>query len=141
MPQKSKSTNLESKSPKAKIYKKLTLLPINSILSTVFYIIWIIIGLFILLFIYANIKQGLLQNLFGSGTPQQQTQQQTSQMPTETDLPGVGTVNIECIQNSLSEEAIQKLISQNGASTLTEEENKSLEPCIVSAQESEEPNQ
>src|SRR4030043_1081467 len=123
MPTKTKKVNLESLKQKVKIYKKLSLAGINSVLATLFYIIWILIGLFVLLFIYANIKQGMFRNLFGPRSAP--AQQQTSQMPTETDLPGVGTVNIECVQNSLSEEAIQKLISQNGASTLTEEENKS----------------
>src|SRR4030042_3182759 len=140
MPAKSKKINLESIKQKVKVYKKLSLACINSVLATLFYIIWILIGLFVLLFIYANIKQGMCRNRFGpSSSP---AQQQTSQMPTETDLPGVGTVNIECVQSSLSQEAIQKLVTDGGIENLSEEENKSLEPCIVKKEEtSKEPTE
>jgi hypothetical protein len=136
MPTKTKKVNLESIKQKVKIYKKLSLACINSVLATLFYIIWILIGLFVLLFIYANIKQGMFRNLFGSSPSS--AQQQTTQMPTETELPGVGTVNIECVQSSLSQEAIQKLVTDGSIENLSEEENKSLEPCIVKKEEASE---
>ena len=59
---------------------------------------------------------------------------QVGQVPTETDLPGVGKVNIACVQSSLSAEAVQKLVASSNASTLTEEERASLAPCIVEAE-------
>jgi len=102
---------------------------INHALATLFYIIWILIGLAILLLIYANIKQGAIGRLLNPAPPAQ-----TSQAPTETELPGVGKVNIECVLNSLPTETIQKISKEEGISNLTDKEKESLAPCIVEAQ-------
>jgi len=102
-------------------------------LAILFFTIWIVIGLFILLFIYANFKQGAFQGLFGGPPPQNAPQ---TQVPTETDLPGIGKVNIECVQNALPPESIQLLVT-DGPATLSEEDNTALEPCIVEAAASE----
>ncbi len=113
--------------------KKSALIKIKIALSLLFNIIWIIIGIFILLFIWANFKQGAFKGLFG-GAPQQQTPS-AAQAPTETDLPGVGKVNIECVQNSLSQETIQKLLTDGGTTNFTAEEKEKLDPCIVASEE------
>src|SRR4030042_4310836 len=138
MPAKSKKINLESIKQKVKVYKKLSLTCINSVLVTIILIIWIVVGIVLLLFFYTN-RYNMFPGLF---SPRQSASQQTTQMPTETELPGVGTVNIECVQSSLSQEAIQKLVTDGGIDNLSEEENKSLEPCIVKKEEtSKEPTE
>ncbi len=89
-----------------------------------------------LVFIYGNIRQGFLTQLFGP--TREQVQQQNPAVPTQTNLPGVGTVNIECVQNSLTPDAIQKLIS-DGQAALTEEENAAFKSCIVEPELTEDP--
>lgn len=101
---------------------------VSQVFSVFFYFIWIIIGLFVLLFIYANARQGVFNGLFSPGQPQQQTQVQP---PTETNLPGIGKVDIECIQNSLSKEAIAKIVEAGNTSKLTSDEKSKLDPCIT----------
>lgn len=103
-------------------------------LAIVFYLMWIVIGAFFLFVIFGQIKQGVLSSLVG-GSQSPTTQAQT---PTETDLPGVGKVNIECVQTSLSQDSIQKLIMEGNASTLTADEKAKLDPCIVSGASSDE---
>ena len=113
--------------------KKSALIKIKIALSLLFNIIWIIIGIFILIFIWANFKQGAFKGLLG-GTPQQQATS-AAQAPTETDLPGVGKVNIECVQNSLSQETLQKLLTDGATTNFTAEEKEKLDPCIVTSEE------
>ncbi len=99
----------------------------NEILGIIFYAIWILVGLFFLLFIYGNIRQGALTGLFRSS----EVQNEQAQPPTETTIPGVGKVNIGCIQESLTTDAIQKILSSGNTSSLTGEEKAKLEPCIL----------
>lgn len=122
------ATITKNKIPSEKFHKH-KLHKIIGVLAIAFFTIWIIIGLLFLFFIWANIRQGAFSGLL-SGTPPQQQGPPASQIPTETDLPGVGIVNVECVQNSLSEEAIQKLVS-DGQAALTDEENTAFEPCLV----------
>ena len=113
--------------------KKSALIKIKIALSLLFNIIWIIIGIFILIFIWANFKQGAFKGLLNQA-PQQQAPA-AAQAPTETDLPGVGKVNIECVQNSLSQETIQKLLTDGGTTNFTAEEKDKLAPCMVAGEE------
>jgi hypothetical protein len=96
-------------------------------LGILFFLIWILIGLFFILFIVANFRQGTFKYLFGSSP---QTQEQV-QAPTEAPLSGIGKVNIACVQEALSEEAIQKIITEKSTSSLTDEEKTKFEPCVV----------
>ena len=96
-------------------------------LGILFFLIWILIGLFFILFIVANFRQGAFKYLFGSA-PQSQQQMDA---PTETTLPGIGKVDIACVQGALSEEAIQKIITEKSTSSLTDEEKTKFEPCVV----------
>jgi len=102
---------------------------IKTTLAIIFYLQWILIGLFFLLLIYGQIRQGVIQSILGQPATSQTVQD--SQIPTETSLPGVGLVNIECVQNTLSDETIQKILTDGTTNTLTEEERTSLQPCIV----------
>ena len=104
-------------------------------LQTIFYIVWILIGIFVALIIVLSYRQGAFTPLF---TSPQQPQQQI-QPPTETTLPGIGKVNIACVQQSLSEEAITKIVQEQGTDSLTDEEKTSLEPCIIEKESSPEP--
>ena len=105
---------------------------VSQVFSVFFYFIWILIGLFVLLFIYANFKQGAFSGLLNPRPPQQQAQVQP---PTETALPGIGKVNISCVQSSLSQEVIAKIVEKGDASKLTADEKSKLEPCIIQKEE------
>lgn len=100
-------------------------------LSVVFYLIWIVVGLLILLLLFGNYRQGAFEGLF---TPRPSAPAVAEQnAPTETELPGVGRVNITCVQDSLKPETIQKLVEAGNTSSLTADEKKLLDPCIVDA--------
>jgi len=101
-------------------------------LATLFFAIWILVGIFFLIFIYGNWRQGAFRGLLAKPQP---VPQQQSQAPAETDLPGVGKVNITCVQNSLSTDAIQKIVQSGNTSTLTDDEKAKLEPCIIQKEE------
>lgn len=101
---------------------------LNDILAALFYVLWILIGIFFLLIIAGQIRQGALSSVIGKPAQNQTPQVQA---PTETDLPGVGKVNIACVQQSLDQAAIEKLVVEGNASTLTADEKSKLEPCIV----------
>ena len=108
-----------------------TIHKVNDVLSTLFYIVWLLIGAFFLLIIWGQINQGALRSISGRPSTQQTPQVQA---PAETDLPGVGRVDIACVQQSLTQEALQKLIAAGNTSTLTPEEKSKLDPCIVEAE-------
>lgn len=100
------------------------------VLATLFFVIWILVGLFFLAFIYGNFKQGAFKALFAKRSTQAPTQVDA---PTETTLPGIGKVNISCVQ-ALGNETIQKILS-SGTKDLTSEEKTKFEPCIVEKEE------
>ena len=117
---------------KNKADKKPFLVKLIKILAAIYLVIWILIGIFFLIFIYGNWKQGAFKGLLAK--PQPVPQQQT-QAPVETNLPGVGMVNINCVQSSLSTDAIQKLVQSGDTSKLTDDEKAKLEPCIIQKEE------
>lgn len=99
------------------------------VLAAVFFVIWIFIGVFVLLLLADGFKRGAYQGLFGKQSQQQQTQ--APQMPTDVDLPGIGKVNVECAQSVLTDESIQKIVSEKSTKSLTDDEKTSFEKCIV----------
>jgi hypothetical protein len=107
--------------------------PLLTTISVVFYLIWIVVGLLILLLIFGNYRQGAFDGLFAPRPSAPAAAEQN--IPTETDLPGVGRVNITCVQDSLSAETIQKLVEAGNTSSLTADEKKQLDPCIIDAAE------
>ncbi|HLA03620.1 MAG TPA: hypothetical protein VJ065_00110 [Patescibacteria group bacterium] len=98
-------------------------------LATVFFIIWILIGLFVLLILADGIKRGAYQGLLGRQNQQQESQ--VPQAPADVDLPGIGKINVECAQSTLSDESIQKIVTEESTKSLTAEEKASFEKCIV----------
>src|SRR3989344_8010189 len=82
---------------KNKADKKPFLVKLIKILAAIYLVIWILIVIFFLIFIYGNWRQGAFSGLFSKP----QAPQNQVQAPVETDLPGVGKVNIACVQNSL----------------------------------------
>ena len=98
-------------------------------LAAVFFVIWILIGVFVLLLLADGFKRGAYQGLFGRQNQQQQTQ--APQTPTDVDLPGIGKVNVECAQSTLSDESIQKIVTEESTKSLTDDEKASFEKCIV----------
>lgn len=114
--------------PKSLLFKnKLSAVP--TILSVIFYIIWIVVGVALLLIIYGNFKQGAFKGLFSAPQPPPQVE-----APTDTTIPGIGKVNIACVQSALTPETIQKILADGNISKLTAEEKEKFEPCIVEAQ-------
>ena len=99
------------------------------VLAIAFFTIWIVIGLVFLLFIFANFRQGAFNGLLGGASGSQVSPQVSA--PAEVDLPGVGMVNVECVQASLSQESILKLQTDGGTDNFTADENAALETCIV----------
>lgn len=96
-------------------------------LASIFFVIWIIIGIFALIIISQSLNAGLLTKQGGN-----ESSAQNVQVPKETDLPGIGRVNIECTQNALKPESIQNLVQSGDISVLSKEEKAAFEPCIVS---------
>lgn len=101
---------------------------VNVYLATIFLILWIFIGLFGSLVVVQSVKQGFLQGVFGRA---QQASGSQVQGRTEADLPGIGRVNIACIEQALNQDSIQKLLAKGDTSVLTADEKAKLEPCIV----------
>lgn len=116
-------------SNKLSFLKKLTFTNVNRFLAFLFYLIWVLVGLYALLVVFANIRQGALKSLFAK--PPSQETSQAPQAPVETTIPGIGKVNIECIQSSLTPDEIQKIVQTGDDSKLTAEEKAKLEPCII----------
>ncbi len=106
---------------------------LSSFFAIVFYMIWILIGLFVVWFIYANFKLGAFDLLMGKQS-QSSAQSQASpqgQPPIETTVPGIGKVNIECVQTALSEESILKMVKDKSSASLTDDEKAKLDKCII----------
>ncbi len=117
------------------IGKFLVLQKIVSILSIIFYLIWIMIGSFLVWFIIANFRLGAFDQLMrqGPSSPSQQMPQ-AQQTPEETTVPGVGSVNVNCVQKNLSEDLIIKMVQDKGTQNFTEDEKSKLAPCIIKAE-------
>lgn len=137
--QKDKPITLATNSVKATFAKVKTVSVIGSALPTIFYFLWIVIGLFMLWFIYANFRLGAFDTLIGKqSTPSVQNQSQQAQTPTETTVPGIGKVNIECVQTSLSEDAIMKMVQEKSDKSLSADDKKKLQACIIGTDSSTE---
>jgi len=106
---------------------------IIKVLAALFFVIWIIIGLFFLLTIYQGIKQGSFSPLSGSNNQGQI--QQPSVAPTESDIPGIGRVNIACVQESVSQDSIVKVLEEQDINVLDSEERENFEACIVDSED------
>ncbi len=112
--------------------KVLVIQRISSLLSILFYLIWILVGVFFLWFIIANFKLGAFDQLMQSKqSPTSDSAAQPQNAPTETNLPGVGKVNVACVQSNLSEDAILKMVQNGGTEQLTDDEKSKLEPCVI----------
>ncbi len=113
------------------IKRVLVIFNLSSFLAIVFYVIWIVIGLFILWFIFANFKLGAFDQLMGRVGQNSAQAVPQGQQPAETTVPGIGKVNIECVQTSLSEESILKMVKDKSSASLTDDEKAKLDKCII----------
>ena len=113
------------------IKRVIAIVNFSSLLSIIFYIIWILIGLFILWFVYANFRLGAFDQLMGRQSNVSAQADPQTQQPTETTVPGIGKVNIECVQTSLSEDSILKMVKDKSNASLTDDEKAKLEKCII----------
>lgn len=116
-------TDVEQKKP------KLSLKGVLLTLSTIFFVIWILIGSFVLVVIVQSVRQGAFAGLFSA--PQSTPASVSAQAPSQTLIPGVGLVDVNCVKQALSSESIQKIVSEGNASSLTADEKAKLEPCIL----------
>lgn len=96
------------------------------VLLTIGLLIWIFVGSFFSFTILQQLKATVGQKI---DTKMQDVTQGSA--PTETTMPGVGTVNIECVQQNVSTDTIQKVFSDNGTTNLSPEEKSKLDACIV----------
>ena len=119
-----KSEDLPTPPPRPRFHK------VNDILSTIFYVVWIFIGAFFVLMIVGQIRQGALSSVLGASSQQTPTAG-SSQVPTETDIPGIGKVNIQCVKSALSNESIQKILTDGNTSSLSKDERAKFDPCVV----------
>ncbi len=129
-----KATKVQPKTETAKINveqkkSRLSLKGITLTLGTIFFIIWILIGSFVLVVIVQSVRQGAFAGLFSA--PQSTPESVSAQAPSQTLIPGVGLVNVDCVEKALSADSIQKLVSEGNASSLTADEKTKLEPCIL----------
>ncbi|MEX2028660.1 MAG: hypothetical protein WD988_04150 [Candidatus Curtissbacteria bacterium] len=122
MPQRKITENKITKA-NANIVEKLTRL--NIYLTTAFLVIWIFVGLFASFIVVQNLK-----GIFAS---QPATTSTEPPVQTQADLPGVGKVDIACVEQALSQEAISKILQSGDTSGLTDDENAKLDLCIVEA--------
>ncbi|MBI2599239.1 hypothetical protein HYW40_03400 [Candidatus Curtissbacteria bacterium] len=116
-----------SKFMPAKVNYTEKLQKINIYLATVFLLLWIFVGIFATLVVIQSVKQGALNGILGK----QQPPKAQIEPQTEADLPGVGTVNIACVESALSQEAIGKIFQKGDTSDLTAEEKSKLDPCLI----------
>lgn len=98
--------------------------------------IWIFLGGLFSIFIIRSFRDGSLQKLLSAQQTQQaQTQQQATQeqtqRPTEANLPGIGRVNIACVQEALSDSSIKNLVQAENVKVLTAEEKARFEKCLI----------
>lgn len=108
------------------------------VLATIFLAIWIIVGLFFLMVIVSQIRQGFFKGLFAKSQSQPTASQQP---PQEANLPGIGKVNIDCVQKALSSESIQKILQEQSSNSLSDDDKAKLDTCVLEkAQESPQPS-
>jgi hypothetical protein len=108
---------------------RLSLKGISLTLSIIFFIIWISIGAFLLVVIVQSLRQGAFAGLFSA--PQSTPASANSQEASQTLIPGVGLVDVNCVKQALSTDSIQKIVSEGNTSSLTADEKTKLEPCIL----------
>ena len=99
-------------------------------LAAIFLITWTLIGISLLLLVVQAQRKGTFKGLTNPAQTQSQSQTQ-QQVPEETEIPGIGRVNIACVQNALPIESIQKLLSAKDISALEGEERTKFEACLV----------
>lgn len=101
-------------------------------LAAIFLVTWTLIGISLLLLVVQAQRKGTFKGLTNPAQAQSQTQSQNQQqVPEETEIPGVGRVNIACVQNALPIESIQKLLSAGNISALEGEERTKFEACLA----------
>lgn len=125
MPAKKSPVKQETKESK-RVLRFPNVLPI---LSGMFFTIWIVIGLFLFVVLVQGFRRGAFNSLLQSKAPTT-TSQETANAPQEATLPGIGRVNVLCVQRALDQQGIQKLLD-GGEAALTEEEKAKFVPCVV----------
>lgn len=117
-----------------KIFLRLNLFPFFKglfiLIAVASMIIWIFVGGLLSIFIVQGWRSGLLER-FLSTEPPRQVQQEKVPTPIEANLPGIGRVNIECVQTALSNSSIKNMIQAENTNVLKEDEKTRFEKCVV----------
>lgn len=102
------------------------------LVALVYLVVWVLIGIFVLAFIVKGTQKGMFNYVLFDKTPPAQAAPQ-GEVPTETDLPKIGTINIACAEAALTPESIQKLVGEYDydITKLNADEKSSFEKCIV----------
>ncbi len=103
---------------------------IDLLLLTLALLIWIFVGSFFSLTIVDNLKSVAKQKALDKVG--QEIGGNTA--PAETDLAGVGKVNINCVQSNVKPESIQKVVNDKSTANLPADEKAKLESCVVGSQ-------
>lgn len=100
-------------------------------LGVIFFVLWTLIGLYFIPVLFRTIQTGqyaLMAGIAATPTPVPDPTPQT-----EADLPGIGRVNIACVQEALSSDALQKVITEQSTNSLNDEEKQKFQACVVAS--------
>lgn len=100
-------------------------------LATAYLILWTLLGLFFSVLLIQSARRGAFDNLFNEPAKPAEEQAEAGQPQTEVALPGIGKVNIQCVQSSLARESIEKVINARSVEALQGEERTKFETCIT----------
>ena len=100
------------------------------LLAALFFLLWIFIGIFVSLFIVQGVRQGLFPGLFSGSV--QGASSNASAPPSDVSIPGVGKVNVDCVNKlNLSQDSLSKLSQPNGVNSMPAEDKVKFESCIT----------
>lgn len=98
----------------------------NLILATIGLLIWIFVGSFISMNTIAQLKQ-IAEQKVSNIAPEVSQVVASKDVP----IPGIGTVNVECVKAKVKQEVLDKLTPTTGGNDLTDEEKSQFSSCLV----------
>lgn len=99
---------------------------LNLMLMTIGLLIWIFVGSFISMNTIAQLKQ-LAEQKVSNIAPEVSQVAASKDVP----IPGIGTVNVECVKAKVKQEVLDKLTPTTGGNDLTDEEKSQFNSCLV----------
>lgn len=98
----------------------------NLILATIGLLIWIFVGSFFSISVVEQLKT-LAQQKVSNAAPEIAQVAASKDVP----IPGIGTVNVECVKAKVKQEVLDKLTPTTGGNDLTDEEKSQFSSCLV----------